>query len=431
MKNYEIAIIGGGAAGIVAAISAARQGKSVVICERMPQLGKKILATGNGRCNLLNDDLSEEHYNPAARPLVRSVFQKFGKKDILEFFKSLGLEVYSQDGRIFPRTNQAASVLKVLEMEVRRLAIPVELNFTCSSISLSKESISVHAEPVEAGEPARPEQSRRSKTIECQKVVITGGGRTYPALGSDGSTYDVARQLGHSIVEPVPSAVPLVVNDPLCQVLQGQKIFASASSLIEGKQGKPVEGELLFTKYGLSGSAIIDISEEISLALNREHRRDVYVVVDLVPFMDAARLKSELVRRKMTPLNQVSSWRPSMKAEGTQGGVGTPTPDEMLAGILPNKVSSALVRIVERDDLDSAVKVLKGMRFRVAGTRGWNEAEFTAGGINVNEIQAGTLESRIKKGVYFAGEVLDVDGKRGGYNLAWAWASGWVAGISQ
>lgn len=390
--DNDVLVIGGGAAGIVAAISAARAGESVVICDRMPVLGKKILATGNGRCNLLNDNLSEEFYNPSGRPLVKSVFDKFGKNEILDFFKSLGLEVYSQDGRMFPVTNQASSVLKVLEMELRRLSIPVELNFTCIGISFSNGRILV--------------SSKEGKTIDCRKVVITGGGRTYPALGSDGSSYEIAHQLGHSIVEPVPSAVPLVVNDPLCQVLQGQKIFASARSVIEGKQGDAVEGDLLFTKYGFSGSSILDTSEEISIALNRQHRRDVYVAVDMVPFMDRGKLKDELVRRKKANLGA----------------------DEMLAGILPNKLCAALARIPERDDLDSAVGVLKGMRFKVTGTRGWNEAEFTSGGVEINEINPVTLESKIRKGVYFAGEILDVDGKRGGYNLAWAWASGWVAG---
>ncbi|MDO8577920.1 MAG: aminoacetone oxidase family FAD-binding enzyme [Dehalococcoidales bacterium] len=390
---YDVIVIGGGAAGIVAAISAARAGESVVICERMPRLGKKILATGNGRCNLLNDNLSEEYYNTAGRALVRSVFEKFGKKEILDFFKSLGLEVYSQDGRIFPATNQASSVMKVLEMELRRLSIPVELNFTCIGISFSNGRILV--------------SSKEGETIECRKVVITGGGRTYPALGSDGSIYEIARQLGHTIVDPVPSAVPLVAKDPLCQVLQGQKIFASARSIIEGTEGSSAKGELLFTNYGFSGSCILDVSEEISIAINRQHRRDVYVAVDMVPFMDRGKLKDELVRRKKANL-------PS---------------DEMLAGILPNKLCLALARILERDDLDSAVGVLKGMRFKVDGTRGWNEAEFTAGGVNVDEIQPVSLESKFKKGVFFAGEVLDVDGQRGGYNLAWAWASGWVAGL--
>jgi len=143
MKSYSTIVIGGGAAGICAAISQARRGESVIICEKMPQAGKKILASGNGRCNLLNDDLNEAYYNPAARELVKSIFAKTGKDAILAFFKSLGLETYSQEGRIFPLTNQAASVLKVLEMELKRLSIPLEYGFTCADIASGGKSILV------------------------------------------------------------------------------------------------------------------------------------------------------------------------------------------------------------------------------------------------------------------------------------------------
>lgn len=392
MEKYSTVVIGGGAAGICAAISKGRRGESVIICEKMPQLGKKILASGNGRCNLLNDDLSEINYNPAAREFVKSVFAKFGKSEILEFFKSLGLEVYSQEGRIFPITNQAASVLKVLDMELKRLSVPIEYNFNCSGISFTKNGILV--------------SSKEGKTIECRKVIITGGGKSYPALGSDGSMYAIARQLGHTIIEPVPSAVPLVVKDSLCHFLQGQRIFASARNVIEGKEGDAVRGGLLFTKYGLSGTCILDVSEAISIEMSRHNKTDVFVAVDMVPFMDEEQLKNELNKRRKAKFPV----------------------EDMLVGILPNKFGVALKNILETKDVNVIVHSLKNNRFKVTGTRGWNEAEFTSGGINVNEVHHGTLESRLKKGVYFAGEVLDVNGKCGGYNLGWAWASGFVAG---
>ncbi len=395
MEKSLTAVIGGGAAGICAAISKGRRGEPVIICEKMPRLGRKIEASGNGRCNLLNDNLSEAFYNPAARNLVKSVFDKFGKLEILNLFKSLGLEVYSQDGRIFPVTNQATSVLKVLEMELKRLSVPIEYDFNCSGLSFLKGGILV--------------SSKAGKTIECQKVIITGGGKTYPAFGSDGSMYEIARQLGHTIVEPVPSAVPLVVKDSLCHFLQGQRIFAGAKSIIEGKEDDEVRGELLFTKYGLSGSCILDVSEAISVAMSRHNKTDVFVSIDMVPFMDAEQLKSELDKRR----------RAKLPAE------------EMLAGILPNKCCVALKDLFEKNDINVTVNSLKSRRFKVMGTRGWNEAEFTSGGVNVNEVRAGTLESKFKNGVYFAGEVLDVNGKRGGYNLGWAWASGFVAGLTQ
>lgn len=392
MQNYSTIVIGGGAAGICAAISSARSSGSVIICEKLPQHGKKVLASGNGRCNLLNENLDDNRYNPASRDLVKSIFQRFGKREIVDFFTGLGLETYSQDGRVFPRTNHAASVLKVLDMELRRLNVPVKFNFNCSGISFGKDNIFVSSE---AGEQ-----------IECRKLIVTGGGRTYPAFGSDGSTHELARRLGHTIIVPVPSAVPLVVKDSLCHSLQGQRIQAGARSLIDGQLGDEETGELLFTKYGLSGTCILDISDTISVAMGRHHKKDVFVSIDMVPFMDRDRLKNELVRR------QRLGWQPG----------------EMLAGLLPNKLASALQELFERGNIDSVVASLKARHFKIAGTRGWNEAEFTDGGIDVKEINPITLESEIRNGIYFAGEVLDVSGRRGGYNLAWAWASGYIAG---
>jgi len=391
MVKYDAAIIGGGASGIVAAISAAKNGKRVIILEKGARLGKKILASGNGRCNLLNEELNEEFYNEEARALVKSVFSVFGKDDILGFFKRLGLETYSDDGRIFPVTNQASSVLKVLEMELERLSVPCELSFVVNSISYSAKEFVVKSS---------------DKEIDCDKVIIACGGSSYPALGSDGKAYRFAHGFGHSVASPVPSAVPLTAKDPLCHLLQGQRIFASVKSFSSGKFINEAKGELLFTKYGLSGTAILDVSDKISIAINRENKKDVYVIADMVPFMEENELKDELsVRIKRI-----------RKAE------------ELLTGILPNKFGPAFKKMLETRDINNIAASLKGKRFNVSGTRGWNEAEFTAGGIAVNEVREGTLESKLQKGLYFSGEILNVDGKRGGYNLAWAWASGMIAG---
>jgi predicted Rossmann fold flavoprotein len=393
MDKYTTAVIGGGAAGICAAIATARRGETVVICEKMPQLGKKLLATGNGRCNLLNEELNESFYNLSARKMVKAVFEQIGKDTILDFFSNLGLITCSKEGRIFPVTNQASSVLKVLDMELKRLAVPLQFDFDCNSISFVKNSMIVAA--------------LDKRKIECTKVIVTGGGKTYPAYGSDGSIYKVTRHLGYALVEPVPCVVPLVVKDKLCASLQGQKITAGVRAVIEGKAGPPAEGELLFTQYGLSGTVILDVSEDISLALNREQKSDVQLSIDLVPFMKKAQLKEELVKRQKA------------------GRLAA----EMLVGILPNRLSLAFKDLFSQGDIAAAVAALKNLSLKVAGTRGWNEAEFTSGGIDVSQINTVTLESKIHGGIYFAGEVLDVNGRRGGYNLAWAWASGLVAGM--
>ncbi len=392
MPSYDTVIVGGGASGICAAISAARSGRSAVICEKMPLLGKKILATGNGRCNLFNDNLDESYYNPAGRELVKSVFSILGPNQVPDFFLGLGLKSYSQQGRVFPITNQAATVLKVLELELARLRVSVELSFECVSVARSAGKIQVH--------------SRGRQMIEGEKLILAGGGKTYPSFGSSGSLYEIARSLGHRLIKPVPCAVPLVSRDSLCQQLQGQRITARAWTQIEGKNGARADGELLFTKYGLSGTCILDISEEISIALNREQKPNVRVVIDLVPFMESGELVEELRRR-------------------VSAGAA---PDEMLVGILPNKMAAALKSIFLEGDCEQAAQKLKGRSFVVNGTRGWNEAEFTAGGIDTHEVDPATLESGVSPGVYLAGEILDVNGARGGFNLAWAWASGLLAG---
>ncbi|OBW62895.1 MAG: hypothetical protein A9183_00515 [Dehalococcoides mccartyi] len=394
MPRKTTLIIGGGAAGMVASISKARRGEPVMILEKTAQLGKKILASGNGRCNLLNEALDSSSYNPEARPLVNSVFSRFGRDDILNFFSELGLHYYSQDGRIFPFTNQAASVQKVLELEIKRLGVQVEYGFDCVSIQKTQTGFSLGAAD--------------GKQQTGHSLILTGGGSTYPSFGSDGSGYKLASSLGHRIIKPVPSTVPLVVKDPLCHLLQGQRIIARAQSRIQGKIGNPVDGELLFTKYGLSGSLILDISQEISLAINRLNIKDVSLETDLIPFMEQKQLETELTNRHKMGL----------------------TPEDMLTGILPGKLCLAFKQLFEKENPSKAAVKLKNWRFEVSGTRGWNEAEFTAGGIDTKEVDPQTLESKLVKGLYLAGEVLDVNGKRGGYNLGFAWASGYVAGLS-
>ena len=392
MQRFSTVVVGGGASGIVAAISAARRGISVVLCEKMPQLGKKILASGNGRCNLLNDRLDESHYNEAAQPLARSIFSKFGKSAIKNFFNDLGLATYSENGRIFPVTNQSSSVLKILESELKRLSIPLELGFDISAISYGKDEFAL--------------TSKSGMKICAKDVVIACGGKTYPSFGADGSAYKLAKHFGHTIVEPVPVAVPLVTKDALCHGLQGQKISATARCIIDGKACVEKRGDLLFTKYGLSGTAILDASEEASIALNRHKKRHVTILIDMVPFMTQAALATELARR-------------------IKSGAA---PEDMVAGILPNKFGPALKDLLKTGKPESIAGWLKEKQFAVTGTRGWNEADFTAGGVATNEISETSLESKIRSGLYFAGEILNVNGERGGYNLAWAWASGFIAG---
>jgi len=390
--NIHTVVVGGGAAGIVAAISSKRKGFPTLICEKMPVLGKKILASGNGRCNLLNEDIRELFYNSSAQALTRSVFAKYGKEKMRTFFKEMGLETYSEEGRIFPVTNQSSTVLKILEMELNRLAIPVEYNFSADAISYEKGKFLV--------------RQKQGKTIQCEKVVIAGGGKSYPALGSDGSCYELAEKLGHGIIKPVPAAVPLDIKDRLCHLLQGQRIQAKIRAIADGNILSEAIGDLLFTKYGLSGTAVIDASEAVSIAVNRDNKKNVCISVDMVPFVETGALENRIRER-------------------TKKGIGV---EDLMVGILPNKFGRALKEEMGSRSPEEMAKLLKNRMFKVLGTRGWNEAEFTSGGVDLKQVNEATLESRLVKGLYFAGEVLDVCGSRGGYNLAWAWASGFVAG---
>ena len=406
-ERFDIAVVGGGAAGLVAAISGARRGASVTVLERLPHAGKKLLATGGGRCNLLNENLAAPAFTSSDLGLVASIFDRFGKTEIRAFFEALGLRLQTEeDGRVYPATNQASSVLKVLEIEAGRLGLPVESGFEAAGLTASSGGFSV--------------ASAAGRTVEARAIILAGGGKSYPALGSNGSCYALAGRFGHFLVPPVPSAVPLLAKDGMCHFLQGQKLKARIANLIDGRVGRTAEGELLFTQYGLSGTAALDVSESLSIAINREGKKDTAVIVDLVPFMSEEDLAAELSRR--------------MEAGWTTKDLGSGLLPEKFALVMPQFVRDAGASSGKGSRAGAARSLagaLKARKFAVQGTRGWNEAEFTSGGVDAREVKPRTLESKLRRGLYFAGEVLDVQGGRGGYNLAWAWASGFVAGLTE
>ena len=394
MPKLEIVIIGAGASGLSAAIAAARAGASVTVCERLSGLGKKVLASGNGRCNLLNEELDEKQYNASSRTLVKHVLGRFSLKELGDFFHSLGLFMSEDAGRIFPATNQSASVLKVLELELGRLDVVFTADF--------------EAVRLEDDGPGFRVLSQDMRKITADRLIIACGGKCYPALGSNGSGYRLAEQYGHALIKPVPAAVPLMIKDPFCHILQGQKIKVYAESLINGKTGGRAYGDALFTAYGLSGTAILDISRSVSIAVNRSGIKDIRVALDLAPFMERGSLERELNRRLK---------------------VGWSSAD-LLSGILPGKFSLAMSEVLAARRAADIAAIVKNKEFAVSATRGWNEAEFTAGGIKLDKIKENNLESKLRPGLFFCGEILDVDGRRGGFNLAWAWASGLLAGSS-
>jgi len=395
MSKLKVAVVGGGAAGIAAAISAAKAGNSVVLCEKMKVPGKKVLASGGGRCNFMNIDMDHTFFHEAERGFVKNVFDRFGKDQILNFFREIGLFSYAaEDGRMFPISNRSQTVMNVLENELARVGVKVELEWDVDSIQARLSEFQL--------------KSRAGKVMTADRVILCSGGRTYPALGSDGHGYRMAEALGHRVVEQAPITLPVVVKDRWCHFLQGVKVRGRAAAIVDGKMDAWIDGDILFTKYGLSGLAIFDCSDPVSIALHRGLSQDVQVAVDLVPFMTQAELQAEFERKL---------------------ALGYPV-ETLLEGILAPKFMLVLGDYLKPGKTGELASLLKRRVFTVDQTRGWNEAEFTAGGVELSEVDNITLESKLQKGLYFAGEILNVQGKRGGYNLAWAWASGHIAGAA-
>lgn len=421
--TYDIIIIGGGAAGMMAAISARRHhpDKSIAIIDRTFALGRKILVCGAGRCNITNINLHqsiETHYYGANDDFIHKVFNQFGFDDIVTFFNDLGVELYVERktniGKMFPVTNQAQTITELMLDEIERNSIDVHLNTEVTKIKIENLKFKIQTFTTD-----KAENPGQVETFEAQYVILSAGGKSYPALGSNGTGYNIAQDLGHSIIEPVPAALPLEAKSQLIHKLQGQKLEIEATSIIDGKEVKTASDDVMFTKYGLSGPAILNISREISLQLNRYKKNNCKVKLNFFPGVTREKVQEFLEDR----------W--SKRA--------TQTLEKSLFGLFPNKVARAIlevaninpeleVRSISEAQKQSLISQLTNTQITIQGTRGWNEAEFTAGGIDTKDVKTETLESALVENLYICGEILDVDGDVGGFNLSWSWASGFVAG---
>jgi predicted Rossmann fold flavoprotein len=399
-EPHRVIVIGGGSAGMVAAIAAARAGATVTVLERMARVGKKLLATGNGRCNLTNAHLGPERFHGGNAAFVASALDRFGLEATLAFFRGLGIEPREEGaGKIFPRSGQASSVLDVLRHETARLGVETR----CETDVVRLHSRGRAWEVVTPGE-----------THACDAMVLATGGKASPQLGSNGSGYALARALGHRVVEPFPALTRIRVRSPFLKHLKGVKVEGLARLL----DGPSASGEILFTETGLSGPPILDLSRS---AAERSRRREpAEIRLDVCPEIAAHELAA-LLRARF----------------GGRSGV---TAEFALVGFIHKRLIAAVLKAagiadpaapaaaVDEPALRALAGVLKAWRFEVTGTDSWTEAQVTAGGIDTSEIDPVTLQSRKAPGLYLAGEVLDVDGDCGGYNLQWAWSSGFVAG---
>jgi predicted Rossmann fold flavoprotein len=413
VNRRSVIVVGGGAAGMVAAIAAARRGAAVTVLERLPRVGKKLLATGNGRCNLANARLEPRRFHGADPGFVGPTLAAFDLDATLGFFRDLGVEPREEEGgKIFPRSGQAAAVLDVLRFELARLGVETRCDAAVTHLKPRREGweVSLHAE-----------------SLRCAAVVLASGGRASPQLGSNGSGYELVRPLGHRLIAPFPALTRIRVASPFLKHLKGVKVEGVAA-LVDGERaggrapahdpGSSSAGEILFTETGLSGPPILDLSRRAGERAQRGERTGVQL--DLCPERGARDLTA-LLRRRF-------SGRAAASAEWALVGFLNKrliAPVLKVAGIPdPARPAAAL----EERDIQGVAATLKGWRFDVTGTDSWTDAQVTAGGVDVAGVHPDTLESRFAPGLFFAGEVLDVDGDCGGFNLQWAWSSGHRAG---
>ncbi|MDY5881833.1 MAG: NAD(P)/FAD-dependent oxidoreductase [Roseburia sp.] len=402
-KDYDVLIIGGGASGLVAAISAARCGAKTVILEHMDRVGKKILATGNGKCNYTNSKQGITKYRGDDPAFVLPVFEQFGFEETVTFFENLGISPKIKNGYYYPASEQAASVLDVLRMELSYQKVAIETDCTITSISKKKDGFEV------------------STNLGCfcaKKILFSTGLKASPKSGSDGSAIPYIEKLGHHFADIVPALVQLQGKQPFFKALAGIRAEIQANLYINGAFSTSESGELQLTDFGVSGIPIFQLSRFASKALKQ--KKEVYILLDFQPSLGKKALKQLLSER--------------MHLFGKNK-----TAEESLIGLFHKKLIPVLLKEsqialhvpakdVTESQLDVLSNTIKKLRVDVIGTKSFEQAQVCAGGVKTAEIDAKTLESKVVPGVYFAGEVIDIDGTCGGYNLQWAWSSGYVAG---
>lgn len=403
----KIAVIGGGASGMVAAISARRLGADVTVLERNPRVGKKILATGNGRCNLTNIDADVNCYYGKNPKFAYSAFSQFTVEQTLNFFEKLGIEYKVEEGgKVYPMSDQASSVLDVLFYELNRSGIKISPNSFVQEIRLHRGRFQLHLE------------DGREEVFD--RVILCTGGNAMPSTGSDGNGYYLATQLGHSMVPVFPALVQIMLEGDFFKRIDGVKFVGTAQVLERGKTLAGDRGDILFTNYGVSGPPILQISRRASEAKEFRLKRELKIV--MIDTMDQLELESRLNRRFRDAGDKTAE-------DAMIGLINKRLIPVVLreAGILDLKKPSHKLNEKEKKSIAS---ILTDWRFVIKGTKGWQNAQVTAGGISTKEIRPDTMESKIVKGLYFAGEVVDIDGRCGGFNLQWAWSSGYLAGQS-
>lgn len=404
--SKRVGIIGAGASGMAAAIAAARAGAVVTVLESGDRPGKKILATGNGKCNLGNLDLECENYYSGDTDFLKERLREFGVQETIDFFDSIGLSVRAVNGYLYPFSEQASSVLDALRFEIKSLGVHIICGQKIQRIVKRKstEDFLVTSE---------------DKAYTFDAVILACGGMAAPKTGSDGSGYQLARQLGHTVSKVVPSLVQLKCREDWFKSVAGVRAKACISVVDKGKIVASEYGELQFNDYGISGIPVFQLSRIVNYWLT--NRKEVEVQIDFFPEFEGDNFSRDMYDRRAKLLS-------------------SRTVEEYFTGLLNKKIMLLLIRMagiktsdnaitVDKSELKKVYEMCRALKVHVVGNKGFDNAQVCAGGVPLNEIKR-NMESKQMQGLYFAGEILDVDGKCGGYNLHWAWCSGIIAGRS-
>ncbi len=397
----EIAVIGGGASGLIAAITARKAGKKVTILERKERILKKVLVTGNGRCNLTNARASISNYFGKNILLIENILNNFTPQNVMDFFYELGVICNEEErGKVYPLSGQASSVVDALRFEVEKLGIKIETEFYVRKIEKDGFKFKIFSED--------------KRKIEASRVILSTGGQSYPELGSNGSGFQLAKDFGHSITKLSPAIVQLKTEKYQVKGLQGIKADTSVTAYGDNKKICTYNGELLFTDYGISGNVVFNISFVMPLYKNVEFE------IDFMKKFDYNELYELLRKRKKIMAH--------LTMENYFNGMINKKLGQFLSKMSGIEKLSKPVKNLNDNEIKKLCTSLKKYRINILETTGFKNAQVTAGGISLDEINTDTLESKIIKGLYFSGEVLDVYGECGGFNLQWAWASGYIAG---
>lgn len=438
----KVIVIGGGPAGLVSAISAATENNEVIVLEKMKEPGRKLLITGKGRCNITSSLPMEDFIKniPGNGKFLYSAFNNFTNEDIIKLLKEQGVNVKIERGqRVFPVSDKAIDVRDALINKAKKLGVKIITNTKVENIITKKneqvyiannsaENIEKNIEEKDTVEGVEFLLNGKKEYIKCNKVILATGGKSYPGTGSTGNGYEIAKKLGHTITKIVPSLVPLEAKEDsleVCKKLQGLSLKNVNVKFMDTEKNKVIYedfGEMLFTHFGLSGPTILSGSAHLLRYKNLEEllkSGKIKIIIDIKPALSIEKLDERILRDFSTEKNKM--FKNSLDALLPKKMIDTIIE---LSNINPNKKVNEITK-KERENL---VNLLKKFAITIKGFRPIEEAIVTAGGVTIKEINPKTMESKIINGLYFAGEIIDVDAYTGGFNLQIAYSTGYTAG---